>query len=323
MRKLNVVSHELKELPPLPRPATLAHRHLISLHDLTPQDIDYLLKLAMRVKASPAAHRHALEGKAVAMLFEKPSLRTRVTFDLGIAQLGGQSIYLGPQETGLGKRESVKDVARNLSRWVDAVVARVFGHQTVIELAEHATVPVINGLSDFEHPCQALGDYLTLLEHKGRLADVTLAWVGDGNNVAHSLIYGAARLGVRMRLATPPGYEPDRSAVAEARREGGDIVLTHDPVEAVRGADAVYTDVWTSMGQEHELETRQQAFRPYQVNSPLMRAAGPQTLFMHCLPAHRGEEVTDDVMDSPRAIVYDQAENRLHMQKAILLALLS
>ncbi len=268
-------------------------------------------------------YMHALEGKALAMLFEKPSLRTRVTFDLGISQLGGQALYIGREEAGLGQREAVKDVARNLSRWVDAVMARVYSHQTMIELAEHATVPVINGLSDFEHPCQALGDYLTLLEHKGRLADVTLAWVGDGNNVAHSLIYGAARLGVRLRLATPPGYEPDRSAVAEARREGGDIVLTHDPAEAVQGADAVYTDVWASMGQEHELETRQQVFRPYQVNAQLMRAAGPQALFMHCLPAHRGEEVTDDVMDSPRSIVYDQAENRLHMQKAILLALLS
>ena len=323
MRKLNVVPAAGKDFAPLLRPPSLAHRHLISLHDLTPPEIDYLLKMAHQVKVEPARHKKALEGMALAMLFEKPSLRTRVTFDLGMTQLGGQAIYLGAQEAGLGKRESVKDVARNLSRWVDAVAARVFSHQTMIELAEHATVPVINGLSDFEHPCQALGDYMTLLEHKGELAGVTLAWVGEGNNVAHSLIYGAARLGVRMRLAIPPGYEPDRSAVAEARREGGDIVMTHDPVEAVQGADAVYTDVWTSMGQEHEVETRQRVFRPYQVNSQLMRAAGPQALFMHCLPAHRGEEVTDDVMDSPRNIAYDQAENRLHMQKAILLALLS
>ena len=323
MRKLNVVPPAEKDSAPLLRPPALAHRHLISLHDVTPPEIDFLLKTAQQVKADPARYKSALEGKSLAMLFEKPSLRTRVTVDLGITQLGGQALYLGPQESGLGKRECVKDVARNLSRWVDAVMMRVFSHQTMIELAEHATIPVINGLSDFEHPCQALGDYLTLLEHKGRLADVTLAWVGDGNNVAHSLIYGAARLGVRMRLATPPGYEPDRSAVAEARREGGDIVLTHDPAEAVRGADAVYTDVWASMGQEHEVETRQQVFRPYQVNSQLMRAAGPQALFMHCLPARRGEEVTDEVMDSPRNIAYDQAENSLHMQKAILLALLS
>jgi ornithine carbamoyltransferase len=323
MRKLNVVPAAGKDSAPRVRPPALAHRHLISLHDLTPAEIDFLLNMALHLKADPARYKHALEGKALAMLFEKPSLRTRVTFDLGISQLGGRALYIGREEAGLGQREAVKDVARNLSRWVDAVMARVYSHQTVIELAEYATVPVINGLSDFEHPCQALGDYLTLLEHKGRLADVTLAWVGDGNNVAHSLIYGAARLGVRMRLATPPGYEPDRSAVAEARREGGDIVLTHDPAEAVQGADAVYTDVWASMGQEHELETRKQVFRPYQVNSQLLRAAGPQALFMHCLPAHRGEEVTDDVMDSPRSIAYDQAENRLHMQKAILLALLS
>jgi ornithine carbamoyltransferase len=182
---------------------------------------------------------------------------------------------------------------------------------------------VINGLSNFEHPCQALGDYLTLLEHRGKLAGATLAWVGDGNNVAHSLIYGAARLGVSMRVATPPGYEPDRSVVADARREGGEVSLTHDPVEAVVGADAVYTDVWTSMGQEDEAETRQRIFRHYQVDQALMRRAGPQAVFMHCLPAHRGQEVTDEVIDSPASIVYEQAENRLHIQKAILLALLS
>jgi ornithine carbamoyltransferase len=321
MRKLKVVSEAGKE--PLLRPAVLARRHLLSLHDLTPPEIDYLLTLTQRVKAAPDRHRHALEGRTLAMLFEKPSLRTRVTFEVGMGQLGGQALYLGPQEVGLGKREAVKDVARNLSRWVDAVVARVFSHQTVLELAEHASIPVINGLSDFEHPCQALSDYLTLLEHKGKLEGSTLAWVGDGNNVAHSLMYGAARLGVRMRIATPAGYEPDRSALAEAIREGGAIELTHDPAQAVAGADAVYTDVWTSMGQEDEAETREQVFRPYQVNAALMRAAGPKALFMHCLPAHRGQEVTDDVMDASRSLVCDQAENRLHMQKAILLALLS
>ncbi len=321
MRNPKVVAEAGKE--PLLRPAALARRHLLSLHDLTPSEIEYLLTLAQRVKAAPDHHKHALEGKTLAMLFEKPSLRTRVTFEVGMGQLGGQVLYLGPQEVGLGQREAVKDVARNLSRWVDAVVARVFSHQTVLELAEHASIPVINGLSDFEHPCQALGDYLTLLEHKGRLEGTTLAWVGDGNNVAHSLMYGAARLGVRMRIATPAGYEPDRSALAEARREGGAIELTHDPAQAVAGADAVYTDVWTSMGQEDEAETREQVFRPYQVNARLMLAAGPQALFMHCSPAHRGQEVTDDVMDAPSSLVCDQAENRLHIQKAILLALLS
>jgi ornithine carbamoyltransferase len=323
MPRLRVIRRAEQEVPLLARPTSLAHRDLISLHDLTPAEIDYLLKVARLVKAHPTRYRNALEGKALALLFEKPSLRTRVTFELGMGQLGGRPLCLGPQEVGLGKREAVKDVARNLSRWVDGIMARVFSHQSVTELAEHASVPVINGLSDFEHPCQALGDYLTLLEHKGKLAGLTLAWVGDGNNVAHSLIYGAARLGVRMRLATPPGYEPDRSVVAEAQREGGEIYLTSEPAEAVIGADAVYTDVWTSMGQESEADTRQRIFRPYQVNSQLMRRAGPEALFMHCLPAHRGQEVTNEVMDSPHSIVYDQAGNRLHIQKAILLALLS
>jgi len=323
MRRLRVVPPPATEHVPPPRPATLAHRHVVSLHDLAPPEIEYLLVLAQQVKAGPFRHKQALAGKTLAMLFEKPSLRTRVTFEIGMGQLGGQAVYLGPQEVGLGKREAVKDVAHNLSRWVDAVMARVFSHQTLLELAEHATVPVINGLSDFEHPCQALGDYLTLLEHKGKLPGTTLAWVGDGNNVCHSLIYGAARLGVRMRIATPPGYEPDRSVLAEARREGGEIEMTQDPTAAVAGADAVYTDVWTSMGQEAEAETRTQVFRSFQVNAALMRAAGPQALFMHCLPAHRGEEVTDDVIDSSRSIVCDQSENRLHLQKAILLALLS
>ncbi len=256
------------------------------------------------------------------MIIERPSLHTRAAYELGMIQLGGQAMCLSYEEVGLGKREAVKDVARNLSGWVDAIVARVQSHQTALELAEHATVPVINGLSDFEHPCQAISDYLTVLECKHSLANVTLAWVGDGNNVAHSLLYGAARLGVRMRMATPPGYEPDRSVVADAKREGGDVSLTHDPAEAVAGADVVYTDVWTSMGQEAEAETRREIFRSYQVNSQLMRAAGPQAVFMHCQPARRGEEVTDDVMDSPRSLVYHQAHNRLHVQKAIYLALL-
>src|SRR5208282_5375128 len=302
MRKLKIVPQVGKESAPLLRPSTLAHRHLISLHDLMPLEIDFLLKLAQEVKAAPAPYHHALEGRALAMIFEKPGLCTRVAFDLGISQLGGKALHLSAEEVGLGKREAIKDVARNLSRWVDVIMARVHSHQTAIELAEHATVPVINGLSDFEHPCQALADYLTLLECKGTLADVTLAWVGDGNNVAHSLIYGAARLGVRMRIATPAGYEPDRSVVADAKREGGDIALTHDANEAVAGTDAVYTDVWINMGQEEEADTRLRVFRPYQVNGQLLCNAGPQALFMHCLPAWRGQEVTDEVMDSPRSI---------------------
>jgi ornithine carbamoyltransferase len=321
MTKLGIVARAEKEFP-LSRPATLAHRHLISLHDLTPQEIEFLLTLARAVKGSPSRHKRALEGKTLAMILEKPSLRTRVAFELGMIQLGGRTLYFGPSEVGLGQREAVKDVARNLSRWVDGMMVRVFSHQTALELAKYASIPVMNGLSDFEHPCQALGDYMTLSEHWGTLAGKTLAWVGDGNNVAHSLMYGAARLGVRMRIATPPGYEPDRSAVAESRREGGDVMLTNEPAEAVAGADAVYTDVWTSMGHEEEAEERQEVFRSYQVNAQLLRVAGPQALFMHCQPVRRGEELTDEVIESPRSIVYDQAENRLHMQKAILLALL-
>jgi ornithine carbamoyltransferase len=309
-------------LPPLARPRTLLGRDLLSLADLGPAETTFLIDLGIRVKTQPSLYRQSLEGKHLAMLFEKPSLRTRVTFEVGMSQLGGHALYLGSQEVGLGKREANADVARNLARWVDAIVARVFRHESLVELAKHASVPVINALSDFEHPCQALGDFMTLHEHRQKLAGLTLAWVGDGNNVAHSLIHGAARLGVRMRVATPPGYEPDPAVVAAARHDGGSIELTHDPDEAVAGADAVYTDVWTSMGQEAEAETRQKAFRAYQVNARLMKRAGPKALFMHCLPAHRGQEVTDEVIDGPKSIVFDQAENRLHMQKAILLALL-
>lgn len=323
MRNLKVVPRGERTLPHLPHPPNLAHRDLLSLHDLTPGEVEFLLKLGLRVKAHPARYKHALEGKTLTMLFEKPSLRTRMTFEIGMSQLGGWAINLGPQEVGLGRRESVKDVARNLSRWVDGVMARVYSHATILELAANASVPVINGLSDFEHPCQALGDYLTLLERRGHLAGLTLAWVGDGNNVAHALIYGGTRLGVRLRLAVPPGYEPDPAVVADAHREGCSVEITHDPAEAVVGADAVYTDVWASMGQEEQAEIRGQAFRTFQVNKELMRKAGPQALFMHCLPAHRGQEVTDQVIDSPRSVVYDQAENRLHIQKAILLALMS
>jgi ornithine carbamoyltransferase len=323
MRRLNVVRRTAVEPWPLRYPPSLKGHDVLSLHDLTPDEVDYLLHSAWRVRAQPGRYSRSLEGKSLVMLFEKPSLRTRVTFELGMSALGGRSICLGPQEVGLGKREAVKDVARNLSRWVDAIMARVRCHQSLKELAENATVPVINGLSDFEHPCQALGDYLTLLEHKGRLPGLTLAWVGDGNNVLNSLIYGAARLGVRLKIATPPGYEPNPSVVAEAKSEGGDITLTHDPADAVTGADAVYTDVWASMGQENEVEVRRQVLCPYQVNAELMRKAGPKALFMHCLPARRGEEVTDEVIDSPQSIVYDQAENRFHIQRAILLALLA
>ena len=323
MRRSKTISRARKKKNSLTPKQSLSGRNLLSLQDLTAAQVEHLLKLAAQVKAQPRKFRRALEGKTLALLFEKPSLRTRATFQIGMEQLGGRALYLSPQEIGLGTRESVPDVARNLSRWVDGIMARVFAHQTVVELAEHASVPVINGLSDLVHPCQALGDYLTLREHRGKLAGLTLAWVGDGNNVTHSLLTGAARLGVEMRVATPPGYEPSPAVVKAAQQANGCIRLTHDPAEAVAGADAVYTDVWTSMGQEAEAEARRQLFRPYQVNGELMRRAKPQALFMHCLPAHRGEEVTDEVMESPNSVVFDQAENRLHIQKAILLALLS
>jgi ornithine carbamoyltransferase len=323
MPTVNVARRSAVEPWPIAYPGSLRGRDLLSVHDLRPEEVEFLLRLAQRVKAEPSHYRHALEGSEMALVFEKPSLRTRVTFEFGMSELGGRSLTLGSQEVGLGERECVKDVALNLSRWVSVLVARVFSHGTLRELAANASVPVINGLSNFEHPCQALGDYLTLLEHKGSLPGLTLAWVGDGNNVAHSLIYGATRLGVRMKVATPPSHEPSAAVVAEARFEGGEIYITEDPADAVAGADAVYTDVWTSMGQEGEAEIRQKVFRPYQVNTALMRKAKPGAFFMHCLPARRGQEVTDEVIDSPQSIVYDQAENRLHIEKAILVALLS
>jgi len=323
MARTTTIEHAARKSHPLPFPPGLSARDLLSLHDLSPREVEFLLKLGRQVKAHPARYAHALDGKELALLFEKPSLRTRVTFEFAMTEAGGKCITLGPQEVGLGKREAVKDVALNLSRWVDVAMARVFSHESLKELAENASIPIINGLSDFEHPCQALGDYLTLLEHKDHLAGLTLAFVGDGDNVAHSLIYGATRVGVRIKIATPPGYEPSPAVVAEARFEGGDVQLTYDPAEAVADADAVYTDVWTSMGQEAEAEARAAVFRPYQVTTALMKKAKQGAFFMHCLPARRGQEVTDEVIDSPNSIVYDQAENRLHIEKAILLALLS
>ncbi|MFQ5926588.1 MAG: ornithine carbamoyltransferase [Terriglobia bacterium] len=310
----------------LATPATLAGRDLLTVGDLSVAEAHGLLNLAQEVKRKPARFSRALAGRGLALLFEKPSLRTRVTFQLAIEQLGGRGLDLGPQEIGLGTREAVGDVARNLERWFNAIVIRSFAHDTVCALADNAAIPVINGLSDRYHPCQALGDYLTLHEHKTGLEGLRVAFVGDGNNVCHSLALAAAKLGVTLGIATPPGYEPAADVLHQARAEaaatGAPILLVHDPREAVRGADAVYTDVWTSMGQEAEREQRRQLFLPYQVNAKLFAEAKPDAVFLHCLPARRGEEVTDEVMDSPRSIIYDQAENRLHIQKAILLALL-
>ncbi len=297
-------------------------KDLLSIRDLTREEVFDLFELARRVKQDKEAFRETLKGKVLAMIFEKPSLRTRVTFQVGIYQLGGMGVYLAPQDIQLGKRETVEDVARNLSRWVDGIMIRTFGQDIVERLAAAATVPVINGLSDLYHPCQILADLFTLWEKGHDLSSFRLAYVGDGNNIAHSLIWGAARTGLNLVIATPPGYEPKAEIVEAAKKEGAKVELTHDPKEAVKDADAVYTDVWASMGQEAEREKRLKVFPPYQVNRQLFSLAKKNAYFMHCLPAHRGEEVTDDVIDSENSIVLDQAENRLHIQKAIMIKLM-
>jgi len=289
--------------------------------------IQELFQLSADVKARPNQYAGALAGRFLAVILEKPSLRTRVTFEVGMRSLGGTAIFLDQTVSRLGERESIPDVARNLSRWVHGIVARVFEQWELEQLAEYANVPVINALSDRFHPCQAYADFFTLRERCGTLRGLKVAYVGDGNNVCHSLMTTAARVGAKLRIATPAGYEPDASIVAEtrqvARETRGSLELFHSPEEAVAGAQAVYTDVWASMGQEDEAAARATIFASFQVNDALMRQAAPDAVFMHCLPAHRGGEVTDSVMDSPRSIVFDQAENRLHVQKAILLMLLS
>lgn len=310
-------------------------KDFVTLSTVTPADLNALLKSARALKSKrprPSAGRpvpaKSLHGATVALLFEKPSLRTRVTFEVAISELGGRPVYLGPQEIGLGKRESVADVARNLSRWVHAIVARTFSHDTITELARHATVPVVNALTDREHPCQAVGDVLTVLDRCGRTKGLTLAFVGDGNNnVCHSLIAASVKSGMSVRVACPAGYEPDQKILkecrAEASRHKASIEIMRDPTAAVRGAAAVYTDVWVSMGFEDETEKRRRDFSAYQVNRALMSIAGRSAIFLHCLPARRGEEVTDEVMDGAQSAILDQAENRLHSAKAILLSLMA
>lgn len=285
---------------------------LVSAADLSRAEVEGLLSRAMRLKQTPVGER-VLDRRVLAMLFEKPSLRTRVSFETGMTQLGGHAIYLAPRDVQIGSRETVADVARNLSRLADGIMARTFAHETVETLAAHATVPVINGLSDLEHPCQALADLLTVHEHKGLENQPAIAYIGDGNNVCHSLMILAHTLDLPMRVATPAGYRP-LDAIAE---RCPNVELLADPAEAADGAAVVYTDVWTSMGQEDAAEQRRQAFRDYRVDEALM-ARGDDAIFMHCLPAHRGEEITDEVMDGPNSIVFDQAENRLHAQKAVL-----
>ncbi|UCB42094.1 MAG: ornithine carbamoyltransferase [Dehalococcoidales bacterium] len=296
----------------------------LSISDMADEDITSFMAGAVKLKAQglPAL----CDGKILAILFEKPSLRTRVSFEVAMRQLGGGAIYISPAEVGLGERESVPDVARVLSRYVDIITARTFSHATVEVLADYATVPVINALSDREHPCQALADFLTIYENKGKLAGLTLAFIGDGNNIAYSLLLAAALVGMNFHIASPVGYslhdEMLRVAQGYAARSGSEILLTEEPGRAVSGADIVYTDVWASMGQEAESEVRARAFTGYQVDRKLLSQAKADAIFLHDLPAHRGEEVTDDVIDGPQSVVFDQAENRMHAQKALLAKLL-
>jgi len=299
-------------------------RSIASLYDLTKEEIEEILKTSelLKLQTFRGQEHPLLKRKTLAMIFEKPSTRTRVSFEVGMWQLGGYPLYLSASDLQLGRGETIADTAQVLSRYVDGIMARVFSHQTILNLIKYSRVPVINGLSDFTHPCQGLADLFTIYEKKGKLSGLKLAYVGDGNNVAHSLIYGCSKVGMDIALACPKGYEPNPEVVSkakeEAKRNGCIVRVTNDPKEVVKGADIVYTDVWASMGQEKEHEERIKVFKPYQVNSRLVKEAKDDYLFMHCLPAHRGEEVTDEVADSKNSVIFDQAENRLHTQKALL-----
>jgi ornithine carbamoyltransferase len=298
--------------------------HLLSITDLSRGDVDELFRLAAELKAGVKAGRvvSPLAGRSLALIFEKPSLRTRVTFEVGMAQLGGTAVYLAAQDIGLGRRESVADVARNLGRWVNGIGARTFEQATIERLARHAGVPVVNGLSDHEHPCQALADFFTLWERGLDLGRLRLGWIGDGNNVCHSVALLAALLGTEVVVACPSGYEPSPAVLETVRALGGRVAVTSDVREAAAGADVLYTDVWVSMGQEAERERRLEAFGRYQLNDRVVAMARPTALVMHCLPAHRGEEITEAVLEGPQSVVLDQAENRLHVQKAVLVTLI-
>jgi ornithine carbamoyltransferase len=302
-------------------------KDFLSIKDLTTKEIKEMFSFTDRLKKEPARFKDALEGKTLALIFEKPSNRTYVSFAVGMYQLGGNSIYLGPEQIKLRVRESIKDVSKTLSRYVDAMVLRTFDHENLLDMAKAATIPVINGLSDSAHPCQALADIYTMREKLKDIKGKFLAYVGDGNNVCNSLLYTCAKLSVNMDVATPKGYEPDAKVIKEAKIIAASnkvkINLFHKPQDAVRDADVIYTDVWASMGQEKEAEARKKIFKGFQVNKKLVGLAKRNVLIMHCLPAHRGEEISDEVIDSRNSIVFDQAENRLHVQKAILCKLLS
>jgi ornithine carbamoyltransferase len=303
-------------------------RHFLSLKDWSPEEVEQLFLLSEKLKANPAAYAERLRGKSLGMIFQKSSTRTRVSFEVGMFELGGQALYLGGDQIQIGRGEPISDTAKVLSRYLHVIMARVYSHQDVMDLAKHGSVPVINGLSDLLHPCQSLADYFTLRERRGNLTRLKMAYVGDGNNVCHELMFGAQRVGMRMSVACPRGYEPNPLITKSAQREAAklkvpEIEITHDPREAVKGADVVYTDVWTSMGQEAEQQKRVAAFEGYCVTPDLMKLAAPQAVFMHCLPAHRGEEVSAEVIDGPQSVVFDEAENRLHVQKALLLTVLN
>lgn len=300
-------------------------KDFLSIADFTPKEIWALWDLAKELKAKQkASEPHPyLQGKTLGMIFMKPSTRTRISFEVGMFQLGGHALYLSPSEIGLGKREAIADVARVLSRYVDGMMARLFDHEHIVDLAKYASVPVINGLTDLLHPCQIVGDMLTILEQRGSFDDLVVAYIGDGNNVANSWINMATKIPFTFRIACPEGYEPNAEIVTRARRANvGRIEIVRDPAVAAQGADILYTDVWASMGQEAEAEERKNVFKNYLIDGRLMAKAKPGAKFMHCLPAHRGEEVTHDVMESPASIIFEQAENRLHIQKAILVTLM-
>ena len=303
-------------------------KHFLAIADLSPAELKQYLDTAKRLKAEwrKRGNRPILKNKTLGMVFQKPSLRTRVSFDMAMLHLGGHALYLSPNEIGLGQRESIADVSRVLSRYVDGIMARVFAHAHVVELAEYSRVPVINGLSDREHPCQALADVFTIVEHHRKLKGQTVAFFGDGNNVARSLMFACALGGARFICASPRGYALDEASVAAARafaaKSGGAVTLTEDPHAAARDADVLYTDVWASMGQEEETARRAAIFPPYQVNAALVALAKSDAIVMHCLPAHRGAEITDEVADGPHSVLFDQAENRMHAQKAILAILM-
>ena len=299
-------------------------KNLVSIDDLSREEVFQILKTAeiLKIKHYSNDRQPILAGKVLGMIFQKPSLRTRVSFESGMIQLGGQAIYLGPDDIKLGQREATKDIARVLSRYVNGIMARTFSHKVILDLAKYADVPVINGLSDLLHPCQALGDLLTIKEKKGRLANLKLAFIGDGNNVFNSLVFGAVKVGMHISIAAPENYEPNSEIIAKAQKDAEKIncmiEITHDPNEAVKNADIIYTDVWTSMGFEKEKEIRKNAFQPFQVNQDLVNHAKDDVIILHCLPAHRGEEITDEVIDSEKSVVVDQAENRMHAQNAVL-----